>query len=283
MKILFTRFPLESAHGGAELQTLSLLKGFAKRGHAVSFLGSCPVLLEMCKKEGISAVALSIGKPPVTKMGAISFAWRKQKMQRTLETAICEFGELDVICMLSMTEKILLTPFAAKQGIKVFWIEHDRCPKETKEEYEDDIEHVVRKRGSTREHARQRLEHTRDNPAKTARLLSRCEIFRKHTKNQTRNHEHATCENDWHHSGLINLKWQKLLCSTEYTPPTNVLCTLHLNPPLCHRDKHHRKHDTNEQERKYNKDVWPNRVVGHSAKTARHVLTQVPQSFRHLC
>lgn len=126
MKILFTRFPLESAYGGAELQTLSLMKAFMERGHAVGFLGSCPVLLEMCREEEILCAELDIGPPPVTKTGAVSFAWRKRTMQKTLESAIDEFGGLDVICMLSMTEKILLTPHAAQKGIKTVWIEHDR-------------------------------------------------------------------------------------------------------------------------------------------------------------
>lgn len=126
MKILFTRFPLESAYGGAEFQTLSLMKGLAERGHAVAFLGSCPVLLDLCQKEGILNAHLEIGPPPVTKWSALSFAWRKQKMQRLLESALAEFGSLDAVCMLSMSEKILLTPFAAQRGIKPVWIEHDR-------------------------------------------------------------------------------------------------------------------------------------------------------------
>lgn len=126
MKILFTRFPLESSYGGAEFQTLSLMKGLMAHGHAVAFLGSCPVLLEMCSQEGIIAAELDIGKPPVTKLDSVSFAWRKQKMQQTLESALAEFGSLDVVCMLSMSEKILLTPAASKRGMKVVWIEHDR-------------------------------------------------------------------------------------------------------------------------------------------------------------
>ena len=126
MKILFTRFPLESALGGAERQTISLMKAFMAKGHAVAFLGSCPVLLELCREENIICGELDIGKPPVTKWGAISFAWRRKKMQKILESAIAEFGNLDVVCMLSMSEKILLTEPATKRGIKVFWIEHDR-------------------------------------------------------------------------------------------------------------------------------------------------------------
>jgi glycosyltransferase involved in cell wall biosynthesis len=126
MKILFTRFPLESAYGGAEVQTLSLMEGLMKRGHAVAFIGSCPVLLEECSKRGILAAELDIGKPPVMVWDAVSFAWRKNGMKRKLKAALDEFGSLDAICMLSLSEKLLLTDIAAKKGTKVFWIEHDR-------------------------------------------------------------------------------------------------------------------------------------------------------------
>jgi hypothetical protein len=126
MRILFTRFPLESAFGGAEIQTLSLMEGLMKRGHAAAFLGSCPALLEECHKRGLISAELLIGKPPVTKWNAISFAWRKHAMKKKLEAAINEFGTLDVICMLSLSEKLLLTDAATEKGIKVIWIEHDR-------------------------------------------------------------------------------------------------------------------------------------------------------------
>src|SRR3989339_54719 len=126
MRILFTRFPLESAYGGAEVQTLALLSGLAARRHGVAFLGSCATLLKLCWDEGILAAELEIGPPPVTKWGAVSFLWRRKSMQRRLEAAIQEFGPLDAIVMLSMTEKLLFTPFALQRGIRVLWVEHDR-------------------------------------------------------------------------------------------------------------------------------------------------------------
>lgn len=126
MKILFTRFPLESAYGGAEIQTLSLMQGLIARGHAVAFAGSCPVLLKACKEHRIPFVEWHIGKPPVTKWGALSFAWRKNRMKQKLERLLGNFGRLDCIAMLSMSEKLLLTDVAVGQNIRVFWIEHDR-------------------------------------------------------------------------------------------------------------------------------------------------------------
>ncbi|MDD4628009.1 MAG: glycosyltransferase family 4 protein [Candidatus Peribacteraceae bacterium] len=125
MKILFTRFPLESRYGGAEVQTLSLMQGLLKRRHAVAFLGSCPTLLHICWDNGIPAAELFIGAPPVSKYHALSFVWRKKKMQQKLETALDELHDIDAIVMLSLSEKILLTPLALKRGIRVIWLEHD--------------------------------------------------------------------------------------------------------------------------------------------------------------
>lgn len=148
MRILFTRFPLESRFGGAEVQTLSLMKDLKERGHDVAFLGSCPVMLRECANIGIPATRLDIGTPPVTKFGAISFFWRRRGMQKKLEEALSQWlrspspnplpteegrasqmaseGEGCAIVMLSLSEKLLLTPVALAQGIRVLWLEHDR-------------------------------------------------------------------------------------------------------------------------------------------------------------
>ena len=130
MTILFTRFPLESRFGGAEVQTLALMEGLRKKGHEVMFLGNCPTLLAACKQRTIDHWQLAIGYPPVTKWLAISFAWRQYWMRPVLIKAIqkliakCQMP--NAIFMLSLTEKLLLTDWAIAQGIKVFWIEHDR-------------------------------------------------------------------------------------------------------------------------------------------------------------
>lgn len=126
VRIVFTRFPLESRYGGAEVQTMALMRGLRQRSHAVAFLGSCPTLLQLCGEEGILAAELMIGDPPVTEWKAASFLWRRVAMKRKLESALAEFGPLDALVMLSMTEKILLTPIAHERGIRVLWVEHDR-------------------------------------------------------------------------------------------------------------------------------------------------------------
>jgi glycosyltransferase involved in cell wall biosynthesis len=154
VRILFTRFPLESALGGAENQTLWLMEGLIERGHAVAFAGSCPVLLAECRKRNIPVAELDIGKPPVTRWEVISFGWRKKKMRRILQAMFENFSidkavgyeswavgtkpiapfdyaqdrlrpKLDAIVMLSLSEKLLLTDIAADAGTQVIWIEHD--------------------------------------------------------------------------------------------------------------------------------------------------------------
>ena len=117
---------MESRLGGAEVQTLSLMKGLIEKGHDVSFLGSCPTLLEQVRSEKMKSEKLLIGKPPVTKWNAVSFLWRKKKMQYQLIKAMEKQGEIDAIFMLSLTEKLLLTQWCADHGIKVIWVEHDR-------------------------------------------------------------------------------------------------------------------------------------------------------------
>ena len=126
MKILFTRFPLESAWGGAEVQTMSLMRGLLAKSHAVAFLGSCPVLLGKCREENIPCVEFDIGPPPVTKWNALSFSWRARGMRQRLLGAIGSFRDLGAVVMLSLSEKILATEPLAKEGKRVLWIEHDR-------------------------------------------------------------------------------------------------------------------------------------------------------------
>ena len=124
MKILFTRFPLESAEGGAERQTFSLIRGLKDRGHDVQFLGSCHVLLEWCSRFQIPNSKLDIGPPPVTKWGAVSFAWRQFGMREKLQEARSKI-QTDAVVMLSLSEKLLLNTQSSIPHSQIFWLEHD--------------------------------------------------------------------------------------------------------------------------------------------------------------
>lgn len=97
----------------------------------MAFLGSCPTLLVLCQQYQIPCASLDIGLPPVSKKSILKFMFCKGSMQSKLENAFFEFRShgLDAICMLSLSEKILLTDAAVKSGVKVFWIEHDTVGK----------------------------------------------------------------------------------------------------------------------------------------------------------
>lgn len=124
MNILFTRFPLESAHGGAEVQTVSLMKGLQDKGHSIQFLGSCPVMLQLCREADIPCAGLHIGPPPVTKWGAVSFLWKQMGMRKKLRQSFP--SDIDAVVMMSLSEKLLLTADALRAGANVYWLEHDR-------------------------------------------------------------------------------------------------------------------------------------------------------------
>jgi glycosyltransferase involved in cell wall biosynthesis len=130
VRILFTRFPLESALGGAERQTLAVMQGLRAAGHQVEFMGSCPVLLAEVAKLNMPVHRLDIGVPPVTKFGAVSFAWRQITMRKKLVDTVtllqAKQPHIDAVVMLSISEKLLLTDWCQARQTKVYWWEHDR-------------------------------------------------------------------------------------------------------------------------------------------------------------
>ena len=126
MRILFTRFPLESSLvGGAENQVMTLITGLRSKGHTVGFLGSCPALLQRCREEKIACYKHSSVPVPVTKKGCLQFFFQKSRITREINAHIRASGSYDAVCMLSLPEKICSTDFALSLGLKVFWIEHD--------------------------------------------------------------------------------------------------------------------------------------------------------------
>lgn len=127
MRILFTRFPLESiARGGAEKQVMSLMEGLREEGHDVRFLGSCPVLLEQCTQKRFRTVHLDIGPPPVTKASVCTLLFRAPFIRRALCRALDDADWTpNAVVLLSLSEKLLLTDIAAARKITILWIEHD--------------------------------------------------------------------------------------------------------------------------------------------------------------
>ncbi len=128
-RILVTRFPFESRFGGEEVHTLSLMEGLREKGFEISFMGSCPVLLEEFAARNFEVEKTWLGKPPVKLAWLIYFTimspllffragyllWRAQQKWR-----------VDTLYCLSFGEKLLMTPWALIFKMKVLWLEHAR-------------------------------------------------------------------------------------------------------------------------------------------------------------
>lgn len=127
MKIIFTRFPYESAWGGEESHTLNLAKFFRNENHEVWFMGSCPVLLKKFREENFQVRRIWGGRMTVTPWELMKFfflwpcmllnLWMMFRKQLTST-------EQKIVFCLSLNEKILLTPIALHYGVRVIWMEH---------------------------------------------------------------------------------------------------------------------------------------------------------------
>lgn len=128
-RLLVTRFPYTSQWGGEELHTLTLAKELDELGVPSFYLGSCRVLGGAFKEAHFDTKFAWLGKPPVTKFWLLAFTvlspflfllagvllWRARK----------RWG-VDSVLMLSLCEKLLMTPWARLFGMRTLWIEHAR-------------------------------------------------------------------------------------------------------------------------------------------------------------
>lgn len=128
-RVLVTRFPFESRHGGEEVHTINLMKGLRERGHEVFFLGSCEIFLSEFEREGFEVKRAFFLKPPVTKLWLAIFS--------ILSPLLFVYGgflilkaritwRVDTLYCLSLGEKLLISPWALLSGMKVIWVEHAR-------------------------------------------------------------------------------------------------------------------------------------------------------------
>lgn len=131
-KILVTRFPYESRWGGEELHTVSLMEELDKRGYEAFFLGSCRVLLKAFHEWGFLGKKVWLSKPPVSRghlllftlLSPFLFLWAGFLLWRARR-----HWAVDMVYMLSLGEKLLMTPWARFFGIEVLWLEHARIGK----------------------------------------------------------------------------------------------------------------------------------------------------------
>lgn len=133
--ILFTRFPYSSALGGEELHTLDIAESFFARGYEIWLLTSDDILERIFKKSRYAqnfkiTSALEV-KPPVTLLWLIIFTLLYQLFLLYFLYELIRFLYVNVekhriVYMLSLPEKLLLTPLALLAGCRVIWLEHAR-------------------------------------------------------------------------------------------------------------------------------------------------------------
>ena len=124
--ILILKFPYSSVYGGGEKHTITLVERLGARHHFY-LLSTCSVLLQEFDRRSWHQQRTWAGTEPVTPkaLGLFIFTWPIilinliwWLMQYKLKYHI------DVLFCLSLTEKVLLTPWARLLGIQVIWMEH---------------------------------------------------------------------------------------------------------------------------------------------------------------
>jgi len=128
-KILITRFPYESVFSGEEIHTLLLAEKLREKKTEIFFMGSCSVLLAEFQKRKFGTGRFWGGRALVSQK---SFWW----FLITFPFVVLNFVRLaffakfhnnaDLVYMLSLNEKLFLTPWLLLLKIKVVWIEHSR-------------------------------------------------------------------------------------------------------------------------------------------------------------
>ncbi len=146
--ILMTRFPYESILSGEEWHTLGLAAALCAGGSAnlqisdfkfqisnnplarpVEFLGTCEVLLEEFPKLG---VPVHKGIPVLLPVSVRNLLFFTLLLPITVPALWIQFLWIKFrrgvasVYMLSLSEKLILTPFAKLLGCKVLWVEHQR-------------------------------------------------------------------------------------------------------------------------------------------------------------
>lgn len=130
--VLITRFPYEAVLSGEEWHTISLATALRAKGHNIYFLGSCPVLMREFAMRGFHTTAAWAGTLPVSFKALVGFFLLWPFMLYSLWSNFFRLRKrhsMDVVYMLSFTEKVLLTPLCVLLRIKVIWVEHQRFGK----------------------------------------------------------------------------------------------------------------------------------------------------------
>jgi len=124
--VLILKFPYSSTFGGGEKHSLTVVEQLRSK-HQFYLVSSCGVLLPEFSKRNWPAQSAWAGTEPVTGKALLLFfltwpiIWFN--LLRHVITYTIKY-HIDVIWCLSLTEKILITPWARLLGMKVIWMEH---------------------------------------------------------------------------------------------------------------------------------------------------------------
>ena len=124
-RVLVTKFPYGSQFGGGEKHTLQLVDGLSSGGFSFSLCSSDSVLLKAFRERSLPVNEQSMGLEPVSLKGLLVFTFRMPRTYWQLRRLI-QREKPDVLYCLSLTEKLLISAYAARLGVKVVWVEHLR-------------------------------------------------------------------------------------------------------------------------------------------------------------
>ncbi|MBI2415940.1 MAG: glycosyltransferase family 4 protein [Candidatus Kerfeldbacteria bacterium] len=124
--VLILKFPYSSVYGGGEKHTITLVEKL-QPNYTFYLLSSCPVLLREFSQRHWPTQRLWAGTEPVTPAALLTFFFTAPIIWINLFWHVLQYKlrhHISVLFCLSLTEKVLLTPWARLLGIKVIWMEH---------------------------------------------------------------------------------------------------------------------------------------------------------------
>lgn len=124
--VLILKFPYSSTFGGGEKHLLTLVEQLQRRGLAFFLLSSCPVLLAEFRQRRWGQQKINLAPEPVAKWSIIIFLlfvpWILIRL--LFKLILLRLRGFNVLYCLSLTEKIVITPWARLLGYRVVWQEH---------------------------------------------------------------------------------------------------------------------------------------------------------------
>lgn len=123
--ILILKFPYSSTYGGGEKHTIQLVERLTH--YRFHLLSTCSVLVPEFKKRGWSVRTTWAGTEPVTPKAVAWFFFTAPFVTLNLIFRLLHYKfsrGVDTLFCLSLTEKLLLTPWARLFGVRVIWMEH---------------------------------------------------------------------------------------------------------------------------------------------------------------